>query len=108
MVTTFVCSAGDHTRGVWKFLETVIQTDTGVRLAELQHPSLNQMLNNCAGRFPIYVYPSLYRSLKVQFSLDVGGLPKDGRVTTELGSGSLKKAIGILTPEDIRPIVDTE
>ena len=30
MVTTFVLSAGDRTWGVWKFLETVCQADTGV------------------------------------------------------------------------------
>ena len=51
---------------------------------------------------------SLYRSLKVRFSLDVGGLSRDGRVTTEFCTGFLRQAISILTPEDLRPIVDTE
>ena len=107
MVTAFVRSAGDRTRGVWRFLETACRADAGVGLAELQHPSLNQMLN-CSGRVPIYVHPALYRSLKVRFSLDVGGLSRDGRVTTELGTSSLRPAIGILTTEDFRSIVDTE
>ena len=40
--------------------------------------------------------------------MDVGGVSRDGRVTTELGTGSLRQAIGILTPEDFRTIVDTE
>ena len=82
MVITFVRLVGDRTWGVWKFLETVSQTDMGARLVELQHPSLNKMLNNCTGRVPIYDHPSLYRSLKERFPLDVGGLSRDGRVTT--------------------------
>ena len=34
--------------------------------------------------------------------MDVGG------ISTELGTGSLRQAVGILTPEDFRPLVDTE
>ena len=43
MVTTFVRSAGNHTRGMWKFLSTVCQTDRGMKLAELEHSSLKKM-----------------------------------------------------------------
>ena len=90
MVTTFIRSAGDRTKGVWKFLDTVRQTDTGVKLAELEHPSLKRCLPFCAGRVPIFVHPSFYRALKVRFPLDVGGVSRDGRVNTELGTGSLE------------------
>ena len=62
----------------------------------------------CSGRVPILVHPSLYRSLKLRFPIDVGGITRDNRVTTELGTGSLCKAVGILTPKDFRPVVDTE
>ncbi len=72
MVTTFVWLVGDRTRGVWKFLDTVWQTDTGIKLADLEHYSLKRCLNFCAGRVPILVHPSFYRSLKVLFPLDVG------------------------------------
>ena len=65
MVTTFVRSAGDRTKGVWKFLSTVCQTDTGIKLAELEHSSLKNCIPYCSGRVPILVYPSLYRSLKI-------------------------------------------
>ena len=44
MVTTFVRSAGDRTKGVWKFLSTVCQTDTGMKLAELEHSSLKKCI----------------------------------------------------------------
>ena len=40
--------------------------------------------------------------------MDVGGIFRDDRVTNELGSGSLRQAVGILTAEDFRPVVDTE
>ena len=108
MVTTFVRSAGDHTRGVWKFLNTACQTDTGMKLAELEQSSLKKYLPYCAGRVPIFVHPSFYRSLKVRFPLDVRGITRDGRVTTDLGTGSLRQAVGILTPMDFRSIVASE
>ena len=108
MVTTFVRSAGDRTKGVWKFLSTACQTDTGIKLAELEHSSLKKCIPFCSGRVPILVHPSLYRSLKLRFPIDVGGITRDNRVTTELGTGSLRQAVGILTPKDFRPVVDTE
>ena len=40
--------------------------------------------------------------------MDVGGISRDGRVTTELGTGSLRQAIGILILEDFRFVVDSE
>ena len=107
-VTTFVRSAGDRARGVWKFLSTVCQTDTGMKLAELEHCSLKKCITFCSGRVPILVHPSFYRSLKFRFPIDVGGITRDNRVTTELGTGSLRQAVGILTPKDFRSVVDSE
>ena len=107
MVTTFVQSAGDRTRHVWKFLSTVCQTYTGMKLAELEHSSLKKCIPFCSGKVPIFVHPSLYRSLKLRFPIHVGGITKDNRVTTELVTGSLRQAVGILTPKDFRPVVDT-
>ena len=40
--------------------------------------------------------------------MDFGGITRDDRLSTELGTGSLRQAVGILTPKDFRPIVDTE
>ena len=109
MVTTFVWSAGDRTKGVWKFLSMVCQTDTSIKLAELENSSLKKCIPFCLGRVPILVfYPSLYKSQKLRFPIDVSGITRDNRVTTELGTGSLRQAVGILTPKDFRPIVDTE
>ena len=49
MVTTFIRAAGDRTKGVWQFLDTVRQTDVGVKLAELEHSSLKRCLPVCSG-----------------------------------------------------------
>ena len=106
MVTTFVRSAGDRTKGVWKFLSTVCQTV--MKLAELEHSSVKKCIPYGSGRVPILVHPSLYRSLKLRFPIDVGGITRDNRVSTELGTGSLRQAVGILTPKDFRPIVTNE
>ena len=107
MVTTFR-SVGSQTQGVCDFPNKASQTDAVVRLAELEHPSLKKMFSFCAGRVPIYVHPSFYSLLKVRYPMDVGGVSRDGRVTAELGTGSLRQAVGILTPEDFRIIVDSE
>ena len=106
MVTTFVHSAGNRTRELWRFLEDTSRMD--IRLAELEHPSLNVMLSKCIGRVPIYVQPGFYRFLKLSSSMDVRGISRDSRVTNELGSGSLRQAVGIPTPEAFWPIVYTE
>ena len=74
----------------------------------MERPSLNILSSKCTDRVPIYVHPYFYRSLKLRYPLDVGGISWDGRVTTELGTGSLRHAVGILTPEDFRPVVDCE
>ena len=40
--------------------------------------------------------------------MNIGGLSRDSRVTTELSTSSLRQAIYILTPEYIQTIIDTE
>ena len=63
MVTTFVRSAGTRTREQWRFLEEASRMD--IRLAGLEHPSLNKIFHQCMGRVPIYVHPSFYKVPKV-------------------------------------------
>ena len=76
MVTTFVCLAGSHTKGVWRLIEKASQED--IRLAEMAHPSLEKTLTFCSGRVPIYVPPSFffYRSLKLRYPLNIGGMSR--------------------------------
>ena len=81
-VTTFVRTAGNHTKELWRFVQEASCAD--LRLA------------------------SFYRSLKLRYPMDVGGITRDGRVSTELGTGSLRQAVGILTPKYFRPVVANE
>ena len=106
MVTTFVRSAGPRTKELWHFLEGASRAD--VMLADLRHQSLKKLLPFCLDRVPILVHPSFYRSLKLRYPVDVGGITRDDRVSTELGTGSLRQTVGILTPKDFRPVIDTE
>ena len=89
MLTTFVRSAGNRTKEPWHFIDEASWAD--VMLADTK----NAML-------------SFYRSLKLRYPMDVGGITRDDRVSTELGTGSLRQAVGILTPKDFRPVVDSE
>ena len=76
MVTTFVRLRDNCTGKLWRFLAEATQAD--MRLAELGQPSLKKRLNNCAGSVPIYVHLTFYRSLKLQYPLNVGGISRDG------------------------------
>ena len=105
MVTTFVHSAVSHIQSMGCFLQKACKTEAGVRL---EHPSLKTLTSICSRLVPIYVHPSFYRALKLRFSLDVGKLTRDGRVTTELGTGSLQHTIGILTLKDFETIVNIQ
>ena len=60
---------------------------------------MKKCISFCSGMVPILVHLSLYRSLKLRFPIDVSGITRDNRVTTELGNGSLRQAVGILNPE---------
>ena len=106
MLTTFVRAAGSRTKELWQFIEEASRAD--VMLADATNTMLKKMLPYCAGRVPILVHPSFYRSLKLRYPMDVGGITRDDRVNTELGTGSLRQAVGILTPKDFRPVVDSE
>ena len=74
---------------------------------EMEHPSLRKFSSYCLERVPVYVHSSLFRALKLKFLMDVRGLSRDILITTELGTGSLKHAISILTLKDFKALVDT-
>ena len=106
MLTTFVRAAGYRTKQLWQFIEEASRAN--VMLADTTNTMLRKMLPYCAGRVPMLVHPSFYRSLKLRYPMDVGGITRNDRVSTELGTGSLRQAVGILTPKDFRPVVDSE
>ena len=105
-MTNFIRSAGNRAKELWCFIDEASRTD--VRLAEMGHPSHNDIPNTCTGRVLIYVHPCFHRSLKFRYPYDVGGISRDSRVTTQLSTGSLRQTVGILTPKDLRSVVDSE
>ena len=106
MVTTFVRSVGNRTKELWRFIEEESRAD--IRLAEMEHESHKVMVTKCTVKVPIYVPPSFYRSLKLRYPVDVGRITRNGRVSTELITGSQRQSVGILTPKDFRPVVASE
>ena len=101
MVTTFVHSPGVRTKELWQFIEEASRTD--IVLAEMGHCSHRDLLNKCTGRVPIYIHSYFYRSLTLRFPLDVGEMSRDDRKSTDVCTGSLRQAVGILTPKDSGP-----
>ena len=96
MVTTSVRSAGSRTKRLCCFIEEASRAD--IRLAKLKHLPLKKMMSFRPGRVRIYIHPSFCRALKLKYPEDIGGISWDGRVTTELGTRSLRQIVGILTP----------
>ena len=76
MVTIFVRSAGNRTKELWCFIEEASQAD--MKLAEMEHDSFNDISTKYMGRVQIYVHPTFYRSLKLRFPFDVGGISRSG------------------------------
>ena len=69
---------------------------------------LKNVRNKVSGRLPIYLHPSLYRSLKLIYPSDVGVIVRDGRVPHEHGHGNLGLHAGQLCLEDFEPVCDKE
>ena len=77
-------------------------------MLSIQKIHAEKMATLLCGQGPDFGSPIILRSLKLRYPMDVGGITRDDRVSTELGTGSLRQAVGILTPKDFRPVVDTE
>lgn len=52
---------------------------------------LKNLSRYCAGRVPVLLQRSLYRAIKLTFATDVGGIITEGRITSDVGTGSLDK-----------------
>ena len=93
---------------VWEMIDAAREAVPGMKLVNWWHYSLNSLNKLCSGRVCVYVHPSLYRALKVTFPTDVGGIVTSGRLTTDLGHGSLGQTVGLLTPEHFGTVCNTD
>lgn len=106
LVMTFVRhTKTGRTKAMWNMIDDARGAIPDLKLVEERHDSLDQLAPRCEGRVPIYVHPCLYRALKLTFPLDVGGIARDGRVTSELLSGNLAQSCGTLSSKDFRSVV---
>ena len=98
------CTHSDRV-AAWRLCGTPLRRPVGRTLGWRSGALLlKKMFSFCS----IYVHPCFYRSLKLQYPLDVEGVSRDDWVMTELGTGSLRHAVGILTPDNFRTVVDSE
>ena len=95
MVTPFVRSSGSRTKRLWRFIKEASRVDIAGGIGA---PLAQKMTPSCWSRVPIYVHPSFYRALKLKYRLDVGEISRDGQVSIELRTCSLRQAVGILNP----------
>lgn len=91
---------------MWSFLEECRDVFPDVKILETGTPVLKKLAHFCAGRVPVVLHPSVYRAAKLTFPMDVGGIVPEGRMTTELGTGSLGHSVGVLSPADFRPVCE--
>lgn len=57
---------------------------------------LKKLLRFYADRVPVLIQPYLYRALKLAYPMDVGGIALNGRMTSEMVTGSLGQSVVFL------------
>lgn len=102
-VITLIRNTGGNLK-VWDYLAIAKKAFPNIRMAQMRAPDFKKISQSCAGRDPVRLHPSLYKALKLIFPTDVCSIVKDGRVTTDIGTGSLGQSFGVLTPLDFRPV----
>lgn len=102
-VITCVRDTGAYLR-VWSHLFEAKEAFPNIRMFDMEDPSIRRLRQFCAGRVPVLIHPSLYRAIKLIYPMDVGGIALDGRITSELGVGSLGQSVGVLSSSDFRPV----
>lgn len=91
---------------VWNHLYEARAAFPNIRMFELENHNLKNLRQFCSGRVPVLLHPSLYRAIKLTYPTDVGGIVTEGRMTSELGVGSLGQSVGVLSPADFRPVCE--
>ena len=96
---------------VWDLIDHVKKAFPNIVMVDMGKDDdklLRSVRNKISGRLPIYVHPSLYRSLKLMYPSDVGVIVRDRHVPHDHGHGNLGLHAGQLCLEDFEPVCDTE
>ena len=96
---------------VWELIDHAKKAFPNIAMVDMGKDDdkiLRSVRNKIAGRLPIYVHPSLYRSLKLIYPSDVGVIVRDGLVPHDHGHGNLGLHAGQLCLEDFEPVCDKE
>lgn len=76
-----------------------------VRMVENWNTRLEKKYEKfCARKVPVVLHTALYRTLKLPYPIDIGGIVLDSRMTSEMGTGSLRQSVGVFSFADFRPV----
>lgn len=62
---------------VWEFWDAAKKTFPNIRMAQVESPDLKKLEKYGAGRASVLLQPSLYRTQKLTFPTDIGGIVLD-------------------------------
>ena len=104
MLITFVHPRSDlkDSRTLWETIGSANYAIPGTKLINMGQDdwTLRQLSKECVGRVPLYMHPSLYRRLKLEYPALVGGAMSRGEVEDALVTGNLGQEYYVPTRED--------
>lgn len=99
-VITLIQNTWDDLK-VWDHLAGAKDTLPKLRMVQIESPCLKKLLQHCAGRVPVLLQASLYRELELTFLTDVGNIISEGRITPDIGTGSLGQSDSFRFPPSL-------
>lgn len=105
MVVTCLRDTGGYLK-VWNHLFEVKEAFSNIQMLKLEGPYLKKLRHICAGMVPVLLHPSLYRTVKLIYPTEVVGIVLEGRITSELGTGSVGQSVEVLTSANFRPVCE--
>lgn len=98
-VITLIRNSGDRLM-VWDFIFAAKGSCPELRMAQVASPELIKMSKHCSRRASVLLQSTLYSTVKLNFQIDGSGIVKDGRIKSDIGSGSLGQSAGALSPTE--------
>lgn len=105
MVVTCVRNTSGYLK-VWDHLFEGKEAFSNIRMFEIEGPYLKKLRHICGVMVPVLLHPSLYRTVKFIYPTDVVGIVLEGRITSELGTGSVGQSVEVITSGNFRPVCE--